>query len=160
MIPIGRLDKYARQSKRKEPSKVLPIRLPESVYNQFRKRCEELGLSMSEAGYLLIKEEIEDDLYTMYTNEVAVTTNSLQIPIQKEDCTTTKMIDRKTSMPSTRWTSTLYEVENELPCPLCNQWYSKANFSRHAKHHNFTTREILESHQEIINQMIKHRKSN
>ncbi|MGF9893276.1 hypothetical protein ABEX78_32100 [Priestia megaterium] len=157
---MGRLDKYARQFKRKEPTKVLPIRMPESIYNQFRERCEDLGLSMSEAGYLLIKEEIESDVYTSYTNEVAVTTNSLQTPIQTEDAPTTKVVGRKTSLPSTRWTSASYEIENELPCPLCNQWYSKANFSRHVKNHNFTTREILESHQEIINQMIEHRKDN
>jgi len=61
---VGKLDKYARQSKLKEQSKVLPIRLPESIYEQFRERCEELGLSMSEAGYLLIREELEENLYT------------------------------------------------------------------------------------------------
>ncbi|WP_454871099.1 hypothetical protein [Priestia megaterium] len=157
---MGRLDKYARHCKRKEPTKVLPIRMPESTYNQFRQRCEDLGLSMSEAGYLLIKEEIEDDVYTSYTNEVAVTTSPLQLPIQKEDAPTTKVIGQKTFLPSTRWTSASYEIENELPCPLCNQWYSKANFSRHAKSHNSSTRGILESHQEIVDQMIKRRKSN
>ncbi|WP_205418498.1 hypothetical protein, partial [Klebsiella pneumoniae] len=62
-------------------SKVLPIRLPESIYEQFRQRCEELGLSMSEAGYLLIKEELEDGLYNASTNEVAATTQRIQIHI-------------------------------------------------------------------------------
>ena len=52
---MGKLDKYARQSRSKEASKVLPIRLPEGIYEQFRERCDELGLSMSEAGYLLIR---------------------------------------------------------------------------------------------------------
>jgi len=157
---MGRLDKYARQSKRKEPSKVLPIRLPESIYIQFQQRCEELGLSMSEAGYLLIKEETEDVLYNTYTNEVAATTEPLQVPIQKGDYSTTKVTTRKPFVPSTRWTSTPYEVENELPCPLCHQWYSKANFSRHAKQHHLTTREMLESHEEIVHQMIQDRKNN
>ncbi|MCJ7992658.1 hypothetical protein MUB15_31560 [Priestia sp. OVS21] len=95
---MGRLDKYARQFKRKEPTKVLPIRMPESIYNQFRERCEDLGLSMSEAGYLLIKEEIESNVYNSYTNEVAATTSSLQTPIQKEDAPTTKVVGRKTSL--------------------------------------------------------------
>lgn len=153
---MGRLDKYARQFKRKESTKVLPIRIPVSMYKQFRELCEDLGLSMSEAGYLLIKEEIESNVYTSYTNEVAVTTSS----IQKEGAPIKKVFHQKTSLPSTRWTSAPYEIENELPCPLCNQWYSKANFSRHAKNHHFTTREILETHQEVINQMIKHRNSN
>ncbi|MFP8644893.1 hypothetical protein ACLHWY_25430 [Priestia aryabhattai] len=157
---MGRLDKYARQSKRKEPSKVLPIRLPESIYDRFRQRCEELGLSMSEAGYLLIKEEVEDVLYNPYTNEVGATIEPLSLPIQKEHHSTTKGTLGKPFLSSTRWTSTPYEVENELPCPLCNQWYSKANFSRHAKKHDITTREILESHEEIVNQMIQSRKSN
>lgn len=154
---MGRLDKYARQSKQKEPSKVLPIRLPESTYIEFRQRCEELGLSMSEAGYLLIKEEINDGIYyTTYTKEVAATTEPLNPLIQKEHHSTTK----KAYLPSTRWTSTPYEVNNELPCPLCNQWYSKANFSRHAKHHQLTTREILESHEDIVEQMIQSRRNN
>lgn len=157
---MGKLDKYARQSKRKEPSKVLPIRLPESIYTQFQQRCEELGLSMSEAGYLLIKEEMEDALYNTYANEVAANIEPLQIPIQKVDSSTTKVVTRKPFVPSTRWTSTPYEVENELPCPLCDQWYSKANFSRHAKQHHFTTREMLESYEEIVHQMIQSRKSN
>ncbi|MCM3197185.1 hypothetical protein [Priestia megaterium] len=157
---MGRLDKYARQSKRKEPSKVLPIRLPESVYIQFQQRCEELGLSMSEAGYLLIKEEIEDSLYNKYTNEVTTTTEPLQPSIQEEGYSTIKGATPKPLFSSTRWTSIPYEIENELPCPLCNQWYSKANFSRHAKQHHVTTREILESHKEIVHQMIQNRKSN
>lgn len=153
---MGRLDKYARQSKRKESSKVLPIRLPESIYTQFRQRCEELGLSMSEAGYLLIKEEINDGIYTTYTKEVAATTEPIHPPIQKEHHSTTQ----KAYLPSTRWTSTPYEIDNELPCPLCHQWYSKANFSRHAKHHQLTTREILESHEDIVEQMIQSRRNN
>jgi hypothetical protein len=49
VIELGKLDKYARQSKTKEPSKVLPIRLPESIYEQFRQLCDELGLSMSDS---------------------------------------------------------------------------------------------------------------
>jgi len=72
------LDKYARQSKAKEPSKVLPIRLPESIYEQFLQRCEEWGLSMSEAGDLLFKEELEDGLYNASTNEFAATTRRIE----------------------------------------------------------------------------------
>ncbi|MGR9527792.1 hypothetical protein ACSS31_29535 (plasmid) [Priestia megaterium] len=64
---------------------MLPIRLPESIYEQFRERCEELGLSMSEAGYLLIREELEENLYTMTTNEVAATTGRIQKSIQDEN---------------------------------------------------------------------------
>lgn len=90
MIRLGKLDKYARQSKAKEPSKVLPIRLPESIYEQFRQRCEELGLSMSEAGYLLIKEELEDGLYNASTNEVAATTQRIQNRIHRENTSYTK----------------------------------------------------------------------
>ncbi|MEK1833410.1 hypothetical protein AAAC51_44420 [Priestia megaterium] len=130
---MGKLDKYARQSKSKEQSKVLPIRLPESIYEQFRQRCDELGLSMSEAGYLLIREELEDSPYTMTTNEVTATTERLQKSIHRENTPYTRNNTGKPSSFSTRWTSNHYEIENELPCPLCHQWYSKANFSRHAK---------------------------
>ncbi|MFE0565587.1 hypothetical protein ACFW1D_24240 [Priestia megaterium] len=157
---MGKLDKYARQSKLKEQSKVLPIRLPESIYEQFRQRCVELGLSMSEAGYLLIKEELEDNLYNSNTNEVAVTTEQLQNLIHHENTSYTRNNTGKSSFFSTRWTSNHYEIENELPCPLCQQWYSKANFSRHAKNHHTTTRELLESNEDLVYEMIDKRKQN
>ncbi|MFA1513054.1 MULTISPECIES: hypothetical protein [Priestia] len=158
MIRLGKLDKYARQSKAKEPSKVLPIRLPESIYEQFRQRCEELGLSMSEAGYLLIKEELEDVLYNASTNEVAATTQRIQNRMHSENTLYTKENTAKSPFFSTRWTSINYEVENELPCPLCHQWYSKANFSRHAKNHSTTTKELLENNEDIVYEMINERK--
>lgn len=158
VIGLGKLDKYARQSKTKEPSKVLPIRLPESIYEQFRQLCDELGLSMSEAGFLLIREELEDSLYNQITNEVAMTTERIQKPIHHESTPYTKNNTGKPSSFSTRWTSINYEIENELPCPLCHHWYSKANFSRHAKNHNTTTKELLESNEEIVYTMINERK--
>lgn len=158
VIELGKLNKYARQSKSKEPSKVLPIRLPQSVYEQFRQLCDELGLSMSEAGFLLIREELEDSLYNKTTNEVAVTTERTQKSIHPESTSYTRNNTGKPSSFSTRWTSISYEVENELPCPLCHQWYSKANFSRHAKNHNTTTKELLESNEETVYTMINERK--
>ena len=158
VIRLGKLDKYARQSKTKEPSKVLPIRLPESIYEQFRQLCDELGLSMSEAGFLLIREELEDSLYNKTTNEVAVTTERIQKSIHHESIPYTKNDTGKPSSFSTRWTSIDYEIENELPCPLCHHWYSKANFSRHAKNHNTTTKELLESNEEVVYTMINERK--
>lgn len=158
VIGLGKLDKYARQSKTKEPSKVLPIRLPESIYEHFRQLCDELGLSMSEAGFLLIREELEDSLYNETTNEVAVTTERIQKSIHHEGTPYTKNDTGKLSSFSTRWTSIAYEIENELPCPLCHHWYSKANFSRHAKNHNTTTKELLESNEEVVNTMINERK--
>ncbi|MCU7766688.1 hypothetical protein [Priestia megaterium] len=157
---MGKLDKYARQSRSKEASKVLPIRLPESIYEQFRERCDELGLSMSEAGYLLIREELEENLYTTTTNEVAATTGRIQKSIQDENTPYIKKTTNSSSSFSSRWTSAHYEVENELPCPLCHQWYSKTNFARHAKNHNTTTKELLENNKEFIFQMIKERKHN
>lgn len=158
VIGLGKLDKYARQSKTKEPSKVLPIRLPESIYEQFRQLCDELGLSMSEAGFLLIREELEDSLYKQTTNEVAMTTERIQKPIHLQSTSDTRNNAGKPSSFSTRWTSINYEIENELPCPLCHQWYSKANFSRHAKSHNTTTKELLESNEEVVYTMIDERK--
>ncbi len=47
---------------------------------------------------------------------------------------------------------------NELPCPICDNWYSKTNFSRHAKNHNITTQELLEGNKKRVLQMIDERK--
>ena len=55
-------------------NKILLILLSESIYDQFRQRCEEQEFSMFEAGYCLIIEELEEVLYNMYTNEIAATT--------------------------------------------------------------------------------------
>ncbi|MFH7359983.1 hypothetical protein RA266_29085, partial [Pseudomonas syringae pv. tagetis] len=76
--------------------------------------------TMSEAGYLLIKEELEDGLYNASTNEVAATTQRIQNRIHRENTSYTKENTDKSPFFSTRWTSINYEVENELPCPLCH----------------------------------------
>lgn len=156
---MGKLDKYARQFK-EDRSKVLPIRLPENLYHQFQQRCDALGLSMSEAGYLLIREELESYVYASTTNEVAATTLKAQESIQTEHISNTKPTTnvRRMSSPSVRWTSSKYEVLNELPCPICDNWYSKTNFARHAKSHNMTTQELLEDNKDTVLIMIDTRK--
>ncbi|MCM3790049.1 hypothetical protein M3221_16805 [Domibacillus indicus] len=55
---ISRLEQFARNNRRKEPSTVLTARLPDSLYNDFKEYCDDLELSMSEAIYLLIECEI------------------------------------------------------------------------------------------------------
>lgn len=111
-----------------------------------------LGLSMSEARCLLIKEELEGNLYTRNTGEIAATAEK---SIQKDIRPYTRGTTNKPVSFSTRWTSNNYEFKNELPCPLCDQWYSRANFARHAKNHNTTIKEFLKNNEELVCQMIE-----
>lgn len=56
---MGYLEQFARNQRRKEQTEVLTARLPRSLYNDFKTRCDELGLSISEAVYLLVEREMK-----------------------------------------------------------------------------------------------------
>jgi antitoxin component of RelBE/YafQ-DinJ toxin-antitoxin module/uncharacterized C2H2 Zn-finger protein len=56
---MGYLEQFARNRRGKEKTEVLTARLPESLYGDFKDHCEELGLSISEAVFLLVEREMK-----------------------------------------------------------------------------------------------------
>ncbi|MBT2734107.1 hypothetical protein [Bacillus sp. ISL-7] len=163
---MGYLEQFAKNSRAKEKTEVLTARIPESLYRDFKDYCDDLGLSISEAVYLLVKREMtgfeketQDDESVLYTNE----NNSNDDEYKKNHFvveTTTNVVKpttKKISTTTERFTTKQWQVNGELPCPKCGEWVSASNFSRHAKQHGSNTYSIFTNETDLIkiNEMIK-----
>lgn len=142
------LEKYARKEQTETKDKTLTARIKPSLYNDFKKHCDDLGLNISQAIELLMENELNGPNTQEHTNVIQdVTQKEVQKEVQKEY--------KPKAYNTSRFTTTQYERDNKLPCPVCNKWYSKANFSRHAKtEHSQTTQELLESNETKVMEMI------
>lgn len=162
------LKQFARKRNREE-TEVLTARLPKSLYKDFKRYCDELGLSISEAVFLLVEREMKE---APPQQEPPKETNGNLKHLHKnndnriDDVVTTNTIEYKPKTPkrqgtTTRFTTKKWVIEGELPCPICRQWVSASNFSRHAKQHNTITKDIFtdESYLEIVDEMIQDRQS-
>ncbi|PEM64434.1 hypothetical protein [Bacillus toyonensis] len=151
------LKNYARMIN-KEPTEVTSVRIPKSLHRSFKKHCENYGLGIAEAINILIRNEL-GDAYKQHLHEEE--SNKLQAKPPKKSSspqrTTPKSSPR--SNPG-RFLTTEYQVDGDLPCPICGEWKSSTNFSRHVKvTHNKTTQEIFtENHEKAIS-MVKARTS-
>lgn len=146
---MGRLRKYARPTERKTKSRVLPVRLPEDIYQEFHKYCKELGLSLSEAVFLLIQEELRD--------EYKSTTERIHTDHEPKPERIRPTITRpRRSGSGSRFTTKDFVVNGRLPCPICGTWPEKQkNISRHMREvHNSTTEEVYKAHMETIKRMV------
>ncbi|PEZ87931.1 hypothetical protein CN376_22895 [Bacillus cereus] len=151
------LKRYAKDTT-KEPTEVLTTRVPQSIYNQFKKHCEQYGLSLAEATSILIKTELGDSYKEPSHGDVSK-------PIQKESPKQTSSLQnvspkKQQHGKTERFNATEYAVDKELPCPICGFWFSQPNFARHAKRvHGLSKKEIFtENHEEAIS-MVKARTS-
>ncbi|MER3115556.1 hypothetical protein ABQG70_20485, partial [Bacillus altitudinis] len=86
--------------------------------------------------------------------------------IQKgeEAATNTKPIIKHTvkmKMNTRRFTVKQWEVNGELPCPICSSWTNAKNFSRHTKKHSTNTQAIFTNEEYIqkANEMVGQRKA-
>lgn len=146
--------------KKEDEPKVQPVstRLTEKEYNRFADLCEKTGYSISEAVRLLIQKEIEsDDDERIHRNTERIQDADERIP--KEATPSASVIKRYTpvnhSIRSGRFTTTEWLVEDKLPCPLCLSWVSASNFSRHAKQHGMTTKEIFTIYKDKADAMVE-----
>ncbi|WP_046176241.1 ribbon-helix-helix protein, CopG family [Domibacillus indicus] len=155
------LEKFARNKRRKEPSTVLTARLPESLYEQFKEHCDELGLSISEAIYLLVQREITENMkFTEGSPEYNDEYMKNNHAVVKNTDPIIKHTGRGT-VNTKRFTVKQWEVEGELPCPICGSWVGSSNFARHARQHNATTKEIFtnEEYLQEVRDMMQQKKS-
>lgn len=155
------LKNYARTTN-KEPTEVTSVRIPKSMYKEFKNHCERYGLSITEAINILIKNELGGSLKEVnYEDEPKKIQE--QLP-QKSSSPSVKLPTSPTrSQPrkqSGRFLTTEYQVDGDLPCPICGEWKSSTNFARHVKtNHKKTTQEIFtENHEKAIS-MVKARTS-
>lgn len=167
------LKQFARNRRIKENTTVLTARLPESLYGAFKVYCDDLGLSISEAICLLVEREVvslqsesetavaieyqtNDEVIKMNTNEYKkmVTANTDK---HKVNTTVIKNNTKTNKSNTNRFTTKQFEINGELPCPICGEWKTASNFSRHAKGHESTTEEIFtnEKYKEKVKAMIE-----
>lgn len=157
MITISILKRYAKDTT-KEPTEVLSLRVPRSIYIKYKEHCEQYGLSLAEATAILIKTEL-GDAYRVPSHEDVAKPIQKELPIQSSSLQTVSP-KKKPRSNSGRFVTTEYQVDGDLPCPICGEWKSSTNFSRHVKvTHNKTTQEIFtENHEKAIS-MVKTRTS-
>ncbi|EOQ00998.1 hypothetical protein [Bacillus cereus] len=151
------LKNYARMVN-KEPTEVTSVRIPKSLHRSFKKHCENYGLGIAEAINILIRNEL-GDAYKQHLHEDE--SNKLQEKLSQKSPSPQK-VTAKSSLrkQSGRFLTTEYQVDGDLPCPICGEWKSSTNFARHVKtNHKKTTQEIFtENHEKAIS-MVKARTS-
>ncbi|MFB5285366.1 hypothetical protein [Peribacillus sp. Hz7] len=159
------LKQFARNKKQKEKTEVLTARLPHSLYSDFKAYCDELGLSISEAVNLLVEREIAS-LKRDSETAVAVETNTDNYKSSGDEtkANTNVVTNNSKRIKSTiqRFTTNQWKINNQLPCPICQEWKAANNFRRHAnKMHKMTTQEIFTSnkYKDTINAMIDAKKA-
>jgi antitoxin component of RelBE/YafQ-DinJ toxin-antitoxin module len=156
------LKQFARNKRTKGKTEILTARLPADLYKNFKSYCDELGLSISEAVNLLIDKEIsglntkriQKESFENTREEVASTSEVIPYAELKplESKPNTKRVQ------TGRFITNEWNVDGDLPCPICETWFSKSNFSRHAKGHEMSTEEIFTTHKEKADRMVKERK--
>jgi antitoxin component of RelBE/YafQ-DinJ toxin-antitoxin module len=113
------LEKYARNQEAKK-TEIITIRTTKELKEAFARHCASLGLSIGEAINILIEREMK---------EAGASSEPLPKQAKKQ------------------YTLNQLAVGGKLPCPICNGWFSRANFNRHAKtKHGMTTKEIFARH--------------
>lgn len=157
MITISILKHYAKDTT-KEPTEVLSLRIPRSIYIKYKEHCEQYGLSLAEATAILIKTEL-GDAYKAPSHEDVVRTIQKELPKWSSSLQTVSPKKQPRSNTG-RFVTTEYQVDGDLPCPICGEWKSSTNFARHVKtNHKKTTQEIFtENHEKAIS-MVKARTS-
>ena len=169
------LKQFARKPGKGVKTETITSRVPTEIYDQFKRHCDNLGLSLSEAVYLLVKRETE--LISKGIQENTYEKQTVSIPSKNEDVLelsfddkainskndmisnlkTTDTNKKSSSKAAPRSLKKQFELDGKVPCPICNTWQSSANFSRHAKSHNKTTEEIFEQHTEKAREMYQTR---
>jgi hypothetical protein len=153
------LQQFAKKRK-KEQTTVITARLPNSKYNLFKKYCDDLGLSINEAINLLIEAELKEvDIIIQNEADVNQVTIDDVINDSKDDEEKVNT-EVNTKGNNKRFTTKQYEINEELPCPICSTWWKATNYNRHVQKHVKTRKEIFtnEKYQDKIKAMIEARK--
>lgn len=167
------LKQFARNRRAREKTKVLTARLPVSLYDEFQTYCDEIGLSISEAICLLVDKEVsgiqletrdmpieaktDGDKSKINTGEYKINTSSGELnTIERNNAIKAKRNTGKTT--TGRFLTTPFQVNNELPCPLCGKWLNHKNYARHADQHGGKSSEqLLTENPDKVQAMIESR---
>lgn len=166
----SKLQAFAKKRK-KEETTVITARIPNSKYNSFKNYCDKLGLSINEAINILINDELKEaskdnnvmntemnnDMDQVTIDDVINSDSAVTIPMN------TKVNTNKNTKSSngSRFTYDGFEINGQVPCPICNEWFEKSNFARHTKtKHDSKPIDVLlnDEYKEQVNSMIESRR--
>lgn len=126
------LKKYARPQSEYESEKnrILTVRMPESLYNEWAENCRKHGITMSEGVRILIEEDLHGHSRT-----------------EERPISATRPREVPRTQNGKRWTIKPYLVnETHYMCPICKTAQHRTNAARHAKEHGFSSaQEMFES---------------
>jgi antitoxin component of RelBE/YafQ-DinJ toxin-antitoxin module len=113
------LEQFKEKPKVNGKTDTRTIRLPHETNLEFEAYCNNLNITVSKAIRLLMEKELEG-------KKIVVTE------------------EQKESYAKSRFTLTKWKREDMVPCPICKEWKSASNFSRHAKEtHNLSSEEMF-----------------
>lgn len=152
------LRKFAREKADEKKNKQFTVRVPQKFYDRFMDHINQLGLNLNESIYLLMQNELGENKKKVNRHTIVT-----QKDVKKGDKVmhdkNEKMIDSDSEnkrIVRGRFTVEPWVVNGYVPCPLCRKWYSRTNFSRHARTvHNLTTEELLTSYKEGADEMAR-----
>jgi predicted DNA-binding protein len=142
----SRLEKY-RRPKFGMLTKQYNIKLPDDLAEELERACSELNMTPAEFIRLLIYEEVQE------LKRMKISKDTLEYPRGSGPIQKTKPNQKKEK----RFTYKPWEVDEKLPCVVCEKWYHSSTFSaRHAKAHGFIdTKSYFVKNIEEINKMYK-----
>lgn len=156
------LRKFAREQVEDKKDKTFSIRVPSSFFLEFENHVNSLGLNVSESVYLLMQKEVND---AREKKRIQGNTNVIQeegsrhTSVNRDDDKKTRRVkqrDDRESKNGGRFFVDRWLIDGQLPCPVCEKWINRKNFSRHARTmHEMTTQELIERHIERADAMAR-----
>lgn len=160
---MGILESNKRDGKSNK-NVVITSRLTSKEYEKFKEVCDATGYSIAEAVRLLVVSELNPKQRPAPTYASPAVTRPVE-PVSTRGVETEAI--QKVYTPATRpvstggfakFTTERWKVNEFLPCPICNEWHSATNFSRHAKKvHSLSTKDIFTAHKDEADAMVKER---
>lgn len=145
---MGYLERFAKSRKRGD-TVVITARIPRKLGERFKKHCDRLNLTVSEAVYLLIHKEMQGEA-GMTTSDGEMYTKVYSPDLRP------RLTRPRRSGSGSRGLVGPYTVDGMAPCPVCKTWYSATNLSRHMKNvHGSDTATIYEQHLDVVKEMAR-----
>ena len=146
------LERYARRATVGRRDKVIRARLPGDLYERFRDHCTRLGLTISEAVFLLIRDEVDrpgpGGGRKDYMEGPERRTEGHTVATPRPQAIRTRRSRRFVVAP--------YVVDGMVPCPECKTWVSRSNISRHMRDlHDSDTETVYKANLETVEAMVK-----
>jgi hypothetical protein len=158
------LKPYAKKPEKKEKSKTATVRLPLSLLEDFQSYCKDLNLPVSQAVRLLIEYELtgrkknenfrteETQILKQVPEKVIYEKDTVEIPKKTEAAQREKKEKRVGVSTGKRFTTKPWEIDGELPCPICGngKWTANGNIDRHFKNDHGTKRREVFNNPEYL----------